>query len=214
MTDLKQKRRQLWLPQFLFGLSLVFLGFGLWAVGWVVWPEASDMVQYQLPAGTLPGSPAGEDYASLADYTLTVEWPRRLRVGQAGELQVILAERDADAEPAQGAQIVLVEPALFGLTLDPPGMLQVSKAPGHALTPSWDVTGQSAGDYAGKVYISFGFYDAEEETMSAVPVAVADVSVSVSAFFGLNAQLALWFGLVALVLWGALFVLGRVAAGK
>jgi hypothetical protein len=50
--------------------------------------------------------------------------------------------------------------------------------------------------------------------MVAVPVAVADAAVSVSSFLGLNAQLALWFGLVALVFWGALFVLGRVAAGK
>lgn len=214
MTNLSQERRRLWLPQLLFGLSLVFLGFGLWAVGWVVWPEASDRVQYQLPAGTLPGSPVDEDYASLADYTLTVEWPKRLRLGQTGKLRLTLAERDPEAEPAEGPQIVLVEPALFGLALDPPGLLQVSKAPGHALSPTWAVTAQSPGDYEGKVYVSFGYYDEEEELMVAVPVAVADVSVSVSAFFGLNAQLALWFGLVALVLWGALFVLGRVAAGK
>jgi hypothetical protein len=214
MTNLKQKRRRLWLPQLLFGLSLVFLGFGLWAVGWVVWPGASDMVQYQVPAGTLPGAPTGTDYASLADYTLTVEWPKRLRLGQTGELRLTLADRDSDAGPAGGSQIVLVEPALFELTLDPPGMLQVNKAVGQALSPSWAVTAQSPGDYAGKVYISFGFYDADDETMAAVPVAVADVAVSVNAFFGLNAQLALWFGLVSLVLWGALFVLGRVAKGR
>jgi hypothetical protein len=214
MTKLKQKRRQLWLPQLLFGLSLVFLGFGLWAVGWVVWPEASDFVQYQLPKGTLPGAPEGTDYASLADYTLTVKWPKRLRLGQTGELAVSLVDRDGAAASAGDAQVVLVEPALTGLTLDPPGLMQANKAAGHELALSWAVTAQESGDYDGKVYVSFGFYDEEQELMVAVPVAVADAAVSVSSFLGLNAQLALWFGLVALVFWGALFVLGRVAAGK
>ena len=46
-----------------------------------------------------------------------------------------------------------------------------------------------------------------------MPVAVVDIDLTVSALWGLESQLSLWFGLVALVLWGALFILGRTVQG-
>ncbi len=59
----------------------------------------------------------------------------------------------------------------------------------------------------------FGFFDEEAEQLVPVPVAVMDIDLIISSLWGLDAPLALWFGLVALVLWGALFILGRTMQG-
>ena len=63
------------------------------------------------------------------------------------------------------------------------------------------------------MYLSFGFYDEAAQELVTVPVAVVDIDLTVSALWGLESQLSLWFGLVALVLWGALFILGPNCAG-
>jgi len=205
-----------WLAQLLFMLSLIFLAFGLFSLGWAMWPAPTDAVQFAIPAGVLPGVPAGKTYASVADYTLTVSWPVWVRAGEAGTLNVTLTEADADAGLAAGrpAQVVLVEPAIAALPLDPPGRVQATLAPGQELDLTWEVDGALAGEYPGKVVVSFGFYDEALAELVSVPVAVVDVTVRVTALWGLEAGLAVWFGLVGLVLWGALFVLGRVAQGR
>jgi hypothetical protein len=110
--------------------------------------------------------------------------------------------------------VVLIEPALVGLTLDPPGLVQTNLAAGQGLVEAWQVDARAAGDFNGKVYVSFGFYDEEQEELIAVPVAVVDVALRVTSIWGLNNQLALWIGLVALAFWGALFILGRVVRGE
>jgi hypothetical protein len=205
-----------WLGQLLFTLSLVFLAFGLFNLGWAMWPAPTDAVQFAIPAGVLPGVPAGKTYASVADYTLTVSWPVWVRAGETGTLRVTLTEAAADAGLAAGrpVQVVLVEPAIAALPLDPPGRVQATLAAGQDLDLTWDVDGALAGEYPGKVIVSFGFYDEALAELVTVPVAVVDVTVRVTALWGLEAGLAVWFGLVGLVLWGALFVLGRVAQGR
>lgn len=208
----KKSKQQKALSQVLFGLSLLFLLLALTILAWAVWPNASDSAQLSIPAGTLPGAPEGAGYASQADYTLTLDWPVWLRKGQAGELRATLVEGEALAD--RGTQVVLIEPALTGLTLDPPGLVQANLAAGQDLVETWQVDTSTAGDFTGKFYISFGFYDAEQEQLIAVPVAVVDIALRVTSIWGLNTQLALWFGLVALVFWGALFILGRVVRGE
>jgi hypothetical protein len=63
------------------------------------------------------------------------------------------------------------------------------------------------------MYVSFGFIDEAQAELVAVPVAVVDLHIQVIGLWGLDSGLVIWFGLVSLVLWGALFILGRVAAG-
>ena len=213
MTKQKKMRRQKNLSQVLFGLSLAFLALALWILAWAVWPSATDSAQLTVPAGTLPGAPAGADYASQADYTLTLEWPTRLRKGQEGSLRVSLDEAGAGSADRE-TQTVLIEPVLAGITLDPPGLVQANLAAGQNLVETWAIDTGTAGDFSGKIYVSFGFYDQANEELIAVPVAVVDVATRVTALWGLNTQLALWFGLVALVFWGALFILGRVVQGE
>jgi hypothetical protein len=211
MNVKRQVRKKVWLGQFLFGLSLVFLGVGLIILAWAVWPTSMDNAQFSILAGILPGAPEGTDYASPADYALTVDWPTRLRMGQVGTLRGTLVEQDGTnvTTSDRPAQAVLVEPAITGLTLDPPGLVQTNLAAGQDLVLTWDMDPINVGDHSGKVYISFGFYNKADEELVTVPIAVVDMSVRVTSLWGLDTQLALWFGLIALVLWGAQFVLGR-----
>ena len=195
----------------LFGLSLLFLLLALTILAWAVWPNSSDSAQLSIPAGPLPGAPEGLDYASQADYTLTLDWPVWLRKGQAGELRVTLVEVDAPED--RSTQVVLIEPALTELALDPPGLVQANPAAGQDLVETWQLDTRTAGDFSGKVYVSFGFYDEEQEELIAVPVAVVEIALRITSVWGLNNQLALWIGLVALAFWGALFILGRVVRG-
>jgi len=58
------------------------------------------------------------------------------------------------------------------------------------------------------------FYNQDQESFSAVPVAVVDVMTRVTALWGVGRGLVLWFGVVGLLLWGVLFVMGRVAQEK
>jgi len=203
-----------WVSQFLFGLSLLFLGFGLFNLGWVVWPAPSDAVQFTIPSGILPGTPAGTTYASLADYALTVSWPVWLRKGETGQIHVKLTEIDDGKslpEPEQKAQVLLVEPSLITLLIEPHGTMQTNLAPGQDLDMVWAVTGTTEGEFPGKVVVSFGFYDAALADLVPVPVAIVDMTVHVTALWGLGSNLVMWFGVVSLILWGMLFLLGRVA---
>lgn len=212
MSKQKKMRRQKALGQVLFGLSLLFLLLALTILAWAVWPNATDSTQLTVPVGTLPGAPAGADYASQADYTLTLEWPTRLRKGQEGSLRATLVE-SGNGAAGRETQSVLIEPVLSGVMLDPPGLVQANLAAGQGLVETWTVDTGTAGDYTGKIYVSFGFYDEETAELIAVPVAVVDLAMQVTSIWGLSSQLALWFGLVALVFWGALFILGRVVQG-
>jgi len=110
--------------------------------------------------------------------------------------------------------VIVVEPVISSLPIDPPGRVQASAAAGHDLELTWELTGGEEGDYEGKVAVSFAFYDEEQAALVTVPVVVVDVAIRVDALWGLEANLVLWLGFVGLVLWGALFVVGRVVEGK
>jgi hypothetical protein len=201
------------LGQGLFIFSLLFLLMGLMILAWGVWPISTNAKQLTIPAGILPAAPEGTEYASQAEYTMTVDWPIWLRKGEQADLRVTLVETDGTALPDRSAQVVLIEPVLSGLTLEPPGLVQANLSKGQALEESWAINASAEGDFAGKVYVSFGFYDEEAEELVPVPVAVMDIDLIISALWGLDSSLSLWFGLVALVLWGALFILGRTVQG-
>lgn len=203
-----------WLSKLLFTMSLVFLAFGLFNLGWFAWPNPTDAIQISIPAGILKGAPSGTTYASFVDYSLSLSWPSWLRVEQEGALRVSLVEVedvDAHAMVSRPAQVVVIEPSLFGLEVDPPGRMQTSIASGQSLEMSWTVVGRSKGEYPGQILVSFGFYDPFSSELVAVPVAVVDSDVQVVSLWNNQPQLALWFGGVGLALWGALFVLGRLA---
>ncbi len=205
-----------WLSKTLFALSLAFLGFGLVSLGWGVWPPPTDAVQFTISAGPLPGAPAGMTYASLADYTLNVSWPVWIRDGETGTITVHLTEVEGAAGEAveRPAQVVLVEPVIPGVTMEPAGRSQANLAVGQALTLTWDVAGEVSGEYGGKLYVSFGFYDDALGELVPVPVAVVDLAFQVRSLYGLEARLVLWVGLAGVALWGVLFIAGRVAAGR
>ena len=199
------------LGQGLFILSLLFLAFGLFIFGWAVWPTPREAVTLEIPAGVLPAAPEGTSYASLTDYALSLTWPRWLRVGERGEIRVFLREPDAQyrIDLDQPVQVVLVETSLVKMSLDPPGLRQVSLHPGQEMDLSWAVSADAVGEFPGQVIFSFGFYDQALSDLIPVPVAVMDISIKVVSLFGLGPQMAVWFGIVSMVLWGALFVLGR-----
>lgn len=209
-------KRSLSAGSLLYGFSLVFLALGLVNLAWAVWPMPRDAVQIEIPAGVLPGSPTETEFSSQQDYTLTASWPRVLRSGEAGELTVHFTESSEKGPSDVGgeAQVVLAVPFFSGLTLDPPGQIQSAIAPGQALTLEWSLKGTQEGDYPGEVVVSLGFYNQDQESFSAVPVAVVDVMTRVTALWGVGRGLVLWFGVVGLLLWGVLFVMGRVAQEK
>jgi len=201
-----------WQSQVLFGLSLLFLIFGLVTICWAIWPQRQDATQLAIPAGILPGAPAGTAYASLATYDLTISWPRWIRLGETDSIKVLLVPADDGESTLEGedpTQVVLIEPTLGMMAVTPAGRLQANLAPGQALDMTWRVTGEQVGAYNGKVYLSFGFYDEAEEKLVPVPVAVVDVTIRVIALWGLQQPIALWLGFVGLVIWGVLFLLGR-----
>jgi hypothetical protein len=202
-----------WLSQLLFTLSLVFLGFGLFSLGWGVWPQPTDAVQIDIPAGVLLGAPSGTTYASLADYDLNVSWPIWIRAGESGMITVHLTEVEGAAGEAveRPVQVVLVEPVIPGVALEPEGRSQASLAAGQALNLTWKVMGDAPGEYGGKLYVSFGFYDDALGELVPVPVAVVDLAFQVRSLYGVETRLVLWLGLASVALWGALFIAGRVA---
>jgi hypothetical protein len=203
------------LSQFLYSLSLVFLGIGLFSLGWAVWAVPLDGIQFNIPAGALPGAPGEDRFDSLSDYSLEVSWPRWVRRGESGVLHLRLTDLDP-LPPAEmnASQVMLAEPALYPLRVDPPGEVQANLGDDQTMLLTWAVTGDQRGDYAGKLYVSFGFFDDAEDALITVPVAVVDLHIQVIELWGLQPGMVIWFGLVSLVLWGALFVLGRVAGVK
>lgn len=209
-------KRRRWLSRLLYALSLVALGFALVNLGWAVWPAPTDAQTFTIPAGPLPGAPSGKTYTSLADYTLQVSWPRWMRSGEAGQIVVALSEAAAPADEVvdRETQVVLIEPSLVGLPVDPPGRTQVNLGPEQDLKQRWTVDGAIAGEFPGKLVVSFGFYDEALGELVPVPVAVVDMSIRVAALWGLARGLVLWLGVVGLALWGALFILGRVVEGE
>ena len=212
----KPQKKHGWLSRLLLSLSLIFLMGGLFFLAWGVWPPPTDAAQLTIPAGVLPGAPTGTTYASMADYTLSVSWSGWVRAGEEGSLQVFLTEDDPDSSSSgdRPAQIVLVEPVIAGLALDPAGRVQANLAEGQDLDLTWKLESVQAGEYAGKVYVAFGFYDEAQGKLISVPVAVVDIAFEVTSLWGLDGRLALWFGLVGVALWGALFLLGRMAEGR
>jgi hypothetical protein len=201
-----------WGSEVLYGLSLVLLVFGLINLGWAAWPVGREAVNLDIPSGILPGAPAGTNYAINTDYVLRVSWSRWVRLGEEGEIQVVLLPDVGESEVAQeesATQVVLIDPRLGMLSVAPAGRLQVNLGLDQPLDTTWTVAGEAVGEYQGKVYVSFGFYEEAEEELVPVPVAVVDVAIRLVALWGLSRPMAIWLGFVGLALWGALFLLGR-----
>jgi len=205
-----------WVSQTLFVMSLISLGMGLFLLGWAVWPVPTDGVQIPISKGTLPGAPSGSDYASLTDYQLNLSWPRWLRVSDEGEIALTLAGAETVQSDSNDdeVQIVVGEPLMIGLTLSPPAATQGSLAPGNDMAMTWDVSSNTSGEYHGKVMVSFSFYDETRDQLELVPVAVTDTLIIITSLWGMGSGLAMWFGLVGLMLWGVCFLLGRVAQAR
>ena len=204
-----------WVSQVFFVMSLLSLGMGLFLLGWAVWPVPTDGVEIPISKGILPGAPSGTDYASLADYTLNLSWPRWLRVGDEGEIILtITSEAGTQEEEAEeDVQIVVGEPYITGLALSPPAATQASLNPGNDMGMAWKVSSDMSGEYPGKVMLSFGFYY-EEDGLYLVPVAVVDTLIIITDLWGMGSGLALWLGLVGLMMWGGFFLLGRIVQAK
>ena len=62
--------------------------------------------------------------------------------------------------------------------------------------------------------MSFGFYDEGVDGLVSVPVAVIDLPIQVVTLWGRGTGFAIVLGVVGLVLWGALCVLGRLSAAR
>lgn len=209
------RRKNHILSRALYALSLIFLAFGLFSLSWIAWPAPTEAVQMAIPAGILPAAPAGADYISLSDYALSISWPRWVHRGQTGEIHLRLTDllQDSlDIGEARASQVVLIEPTLYPLLVDPPGGVQANLGDDQDLQLTWWVRGDETGRFPGKLYVSFGFFDETLNDLVAIPVAVIDLDIRVIALWGLDSGLVIWLGLAGLLLWGALFVLGRVAA--
>jgi hypothetical protein len=203
--------------QILYTLSLAFLVFGLFNLAWAVWPSPTDAVQITIPAGILPAAPEGTAFASLSEYALNVSWTRWVRQGESGTLHLVLTDLEHEPLPTgteRQAQVVLAEPALYPLRVDPLGGVQANLGDDQKLLLAWEVAGEQQGAFPGKIYVSFGFYDDESDALVAIPVAVVDIHIQVVTLWGRGAGLAIGLGVVSLVLWGALFVLGRLSAAR
>ena len=201
--------------QILYILSLAFLTFGLFNLAWGVWPSPTDAVQITIPAGLLPAAPQGSAFTSQSDYALNVSWPRWVRRGASGTLHLVLTDLEREpitAGTTRQAQVVLVEPALYPLEIDPMGSVQTALGDDQELLLAWEVTGGQQGSFPGKIFVSFGFYDEGADGLVSIPVAVVDLHIQVVTLWGLGAGFASGLGIVSLVLWGMLFVLGRLSA--
>lgn len=201
--------------QILYTLSLAFLAFGLFNLAWAAWPAPTDAVQITIPAGILPGAPQGTAYASLSEYALNISWTRWVRRGESGTLHLVLTDLEHETLTAgteRQAQVVLAEPALYPLHVDPLGGVQANLGDDQELLLAWEFAGEQQGSFPGKIYVSFGFYDEGSDALVVVPVAVVDIHIQVVALWGRGAGFAIGVGVASLVLWGALFVLGRLSA--
>jgi len=94
------------------------------------------------------------------------------------------------------------------------GEIQVSMGDDQTLQLLWKVKGEQSGKYAGKLYISFGFFDEPGHALMAIPVAVVDVNLRVIELRALSSGLLIWVGLLSLVLAFGLFILGKAASKR
>jgi hypothetical protein len=203
--------------QILYTLSLAVLVFGLFNLAWAVWPSPTDAVQIAIPAGILPAAPEGKVFASLSEYALNVSWTRWLRQGESGTLHLVLTDLEHEPLPTgteRQAQVVLAEPAVYPLRVDPLGGVQATLGDDQQLLLAWEVAGEQQGSFPGKIYVSFGFYDEETDALVSVPVVVVDINIQVVTLWGRGAGFAIGLGIVSLVLWGVLFVLGRLSNAR
>jgi hypothetical protein len=211
-------RRSPRFSQILYTLSLAFLAFGLFNLAWGVWPPPTDAVQITIPAGILPAAPEGTAFVSLSEYALNVSWTRWVRHGESGTLHLVLTDLKHEPLPTgieRQAQVVLAEPALYPLRSDPLGGVQATLGDDQELLLAWEVEGEQQGSFPGKIYVSFGFYDeGSDAIMVTIPIAVVDIHIQVVTLWGRGAGFAIGLGIVSLVLWGALFVLGRLSAAR
>ncbi|MBW6467075.1 MAG: hypothetical protein K0B06_11270 [Brevefilum sp.] len=201
--------------QVLYTLSLAFLAFGLFNLAWAVWPPPTDAIQIMIPAGSLPAAPESMLFISLSEYALNISWPRWLRQGESGTLHLVLTDLDHSprtVEQNQLAQVILAEPAIYPMQIDPLGGIQAILGDDQELLLAWEVAGEEQGSFPGKIFVSFGFYDEPTEELVTVPVAVVDIYIQVVTLWGRGAGFAIGLGVVSLVLWGVLFILGRVVA--
>jgi hypothetical protein len=203
--------------QILYTLSLAVLVFGLFNLAWGVWPSPTDAVQITIPAGILPAAPEGKPFASLSEYALNVSWTRWVRQGESGTLHLVLTDLEHEPLPSgteRQAQVVLAEPVLYPLRLNPLGGVQATLGDDQELLLAWEAAGEQQGSFPGKIYVSFGFFEEETDALVDVPVVVVDIHIQVVEMWGSGAGTAIWIGLVSLLLWGALFVLGRLSAAR
>jgi len=211
MPELIKQDAASWLSKILFGVSLLFLVLGLYMLGWLVLPSPVDAVQIPISEGVLPAAPAGSGYASYSDYSLEISWPRWIRAGQEGSFQLVLRDviSDADVTSEHPAQVVLVEPSFIKFEITPAGRIQTNLSAGQDVALTWTIVGGSAGEYSGKMYVLFGFFDSGMDELVPVPLAVVDMDIRVISLWGLQFNMVIWLALVSLALWGALFILGR-----
>jgi hypothetical protein len=210
-------KRSLRFSQVLYTLSLAFLGFGLFNLAWAVWPPPTDAIQITIPAGSLPAAPEGMPFISLSEYALNISWPVWLRQEESGTLHLVLTNLDhttRTVEQNQSTQVILAEPALYPMQIDPLGGIQAILGNDQELLLAWEVASEQQGSYPGKIFVSFGFYDEPIEDLVTVPVAVVDIHIQVVTLWGRGAGFAIGLGVVSLVLWGVLFVSGRLSDAR
>ena len=211
MPGLTKKDAATWVSKTLFGVSLLFLGLGLYMLGWIILPSPVDAVQIPISKGALPAAPAGSGFESYSDYSFEISWPRWIRAGQERTFQLVLRDVNSESEvnTERPAQIVVVEPVFINLETTPAGRIQTNLSAGQDIVLTWTIAGGSVGEHLGKMYILFGFYDQAIDELVSVPLAVVDMDIRVISLWGLQSNMVIWLALVSLALWGATFILGR-----
>ncbi len=184
-------------------VSVILVLAGMILLGWGVLPSRPQATEQVISPSEmqLPGSGATTIPTLLEFRRMKLEWPATLRIGDTGTIRLVFetvnTETIVQKPPVNLADAYanynLMMEGKFevaGLQVDPANPRRESLPKGQTVTYQWQVRAQTAGDYAGTVWLSLRFLPLDGSAASQVPVVVHDVGIRANSLLGLSGPVA------------------------
>ncbi len=139
---------------------------------------------------------------------LTARWPRRLRQGEPGWLQLTLEGAVASPDvPASQPLRVEVQVEGIGWTAQPEGVISEALPPAQPLTWRWRLPAQRLGLHQGRLWVQLALVSPTGAALQRRAVAALPLEWQVVRPWGLSLPLARGLGLAGIVVGGLLLIL-------
>ena len=191
---------------------------------WSWWPAGSVRQESQIPITALP-APAGDETPALAELSVVVETPERLRSGEIQQVSLTaeLVEGEIRPENADQAPQSLPDSTLAinsrldipGMDVSPAGEFSQAIEPGRPAQFTWRLRARQAGSYSGTLWLyQAGLSDESQASGGRRLLLAQPVLFTATSLFGLGSTAAQVIGIVGSVVGLALLADLLLAAGR